>query len=255
MQRYDWWLHKWNVYDARFNSCTTAQLPTSGFSSLYAVTAEDAALLTSTATSGFKGSVWSKTLWLDFDSKEAGLRAWSRVAELGLAAELWDSGNKGYHIGISRPHSPSHLLPAIDKEWVKANFPEADSSIYTHLHLFRLPHSFNEKGGRCKELIEKREGSELLLPDTVEERQFTAASEYPESSIFLNSYIMDLTLPQLEGNRHQALMKLGLMLKRNGEPMEFVCRWLYHANLLSSTPKPQDELERLIDFVASATVG
>lgn len=254
-EKYGYYLHKWDVATFNFRFFTRVQLPPSGFRSLYAVDKETAETLQGTTANQFKGIVWSDKLWLDFDTPESGLEAWRRTAELSLKAELWFTGNRGYHIGIERPHAPSHLLPAIDKEWVTANFPKADKSIYNHMHLWRMEGSRHKKTGDFKKLLETRDGDVLILADKLETPPsvFTR-SPTPFQSVFEDVYIMSLTSPCSDGERHQTLMSLGLALKNRGEPIGFIERWLHHTNLMFPSPKPPEEVDRLVDFVDRAEV-
>lgn len=257
---YAYWLFKFNVYDNSYFFVRSGEFPPSGYCSLYAISAETMASLEDPSTSsysGYKGTVWSPELVLDFDSFSEGEAARRRLIEMGLAFKMYESGGKGYHFYIPRPHAPSHRLPLIDKQWVAKVFPEADLSLYTHLHQLRVPGTIHDKTGKRKQLIESVDGEELLLADVQESLPESVSQKVTtncDKSIFTNFYIQSLTVPVDEGDRHAVLMKLGLALRSLGEPLEFIHRYLYHTNLLFSTPKPADELERLVRFLGEADV-
>lgn len=252
--QYDHVIYKSSVDTGSFFVMLYSELPPIGFSSLYRYTATDAEAISNAGYAGFKGSVWSPTLAVDFDTTEAAEQAEEKLKSLGIAFEVWTTGNRGVHIYINRPHVPSHLLPAIDKEWVTANLPGADLSIYHNVAMFRVPGARHQKTGNKKAILRTYEGQPLLLADTVTTRQLQAniGGPRPKESIFTNNYIMSLSVPCSEGERHASLLHLGLALKRLGEPVDFIARWLSHVNALYQPPKDEGELERLLQFIEDA---
>jgi hypothetical protein len=250
--KYDTVIFKFNVYDPTHLVFPASDVPSAGFSSLYRITAETAEALNASGISGYRGAVWSPGLWIDCDTEEAAMETRARLTQLGLGFEVWSTGNRGMHFYIERPHAPSHLLPQIDKEWVKSSIPGADTSIYSHLHLFRNPGSRHKKTGKPKLCLERISGQPLLLKDEpVEKQQLRTKIEVPEKSIFLDNYVMSLTAPVDEGKRHETLLNCALAMNRLGEPIDFIGRWLYHVNMLYASPKPDGEIERILDFVVT----
>lgn len=245
-------IFKFNVFDSTHLVFPATECPSAGFSSLYRITTETAEALNTSGIAGYKGTVWSPGLWLDCDTEESAMETRARLTQLGLGFEVWSTGNRGMHFYVERPHAPSHLLPQIDREWVKSNFSNIDTSIYSHLHLFRNPGAKHAKTGKPKLCLERISGPPLLLADTVEERQFLSGEVRPTQSIFLDNYIMCMTVPFEEGQRHQALLNIALAMKRVGEPLSFIERWLHHANLLYPERKPDGEIDRIIEFVGSS---
>lgn len=253
-EQYAYSVFKYNVYDSNFLICRTDELPNTGFSSLYSITNETAETLQTAGIAGYKGAVWSPQLALDFDNEEQAMEARRRLSSSGLAYEVWSTGNRGLHFYIDRPHAPAHNLPQIDKVWVKSNFPQADLSIYSNLHMFRVAGARHVKTGRIKTLLERVEGEPLILADQLESQSDTRHLLGPlaSRSIFDDQKVMNWTVPWEDGKRHEALLNLGLYMKRCGESIEFIARWLYHANLLNAVPKSSDELERIVAFVAES---
>lgn len=229
-----------------------ADLPKEGFQSIYAVTAETAAAIKQAGTTkGFKGVVWSERLWIDFDDKDAAGRAETKLKEMNYEYNCYTTGNRGLHFGILRDNSPSHLLPALDKAWVKEHFPEADLSIYTHLHPFRIPGTKHEKTGRPKELLYGRGRGALVLPPLrKEEIQIDTVGQGGGKSVFDCFFVMANTIPVEAGQRHQTMVKLIYALKNDAQaPMEAALWWLLEWNKMLSEPKEHHELEKAIRSV------
>lgn len=250
---YKYGIFKYAVSDDNFFIFDLNECPNIGFSSLYSYTKETAEAFETSGFKTYKGVVWSEALAVDFDDQEAGSAAIARLTTLGLKFEVWSTGNRGVHIYIDRPHAPSHILPKIDKDWVSRNLKGADLSIYHNVAMFRRPGARHDKTGNRKTLIKQYPGTPLLLADTLEEVKPTSIQgARARKSIFVDALIMGYTVPHTEGGRHEALLALGLAMKRQGEPLEFISRWLYHANLLFTEPKSMEELERIIMFVHQA---
>lgn len=227
-----------------------ASPPNGGFQSLYAVTEDTAeALKQAGTTKGFKGVVWSERLWLDFDQQDSARRAERCLREMGYDYLVYDTGNRGLHFGILRNAEPSHLLPLMDKAWVKRHFPDADLSIYTHLHPFRLPGTEHHETGRRKGLVYHSPGSALTLPKFEEEELQLGSignGQYNRSgSIFDNFRIAALTTPLSEGTgRHQTLVRLLYALKNHGVEPQMAYWWTCEWNKLLAEPKSIDEIEK-----------
>lgn len=247
---YDYYLYSNSAnYGSKPTFVPLSDIPKEGFMSLYAVTEETAtAIKQAGTTKGFKGVVWSERLWLDFDDQDAARRAESKLKEMNYDYVCYTTGNRGLHFGILRDHVPSHLLPFFDKTWVKDNFPEADSSIYTHLHPFRIPGTKHEKTGRVKELLHGRRGSTLVLPPfKKEEIQINSSGQGGGKSVFDCFYVMANTVPVNAGQRHQTMIKLIYALKNDADaPMEAALWWLAEWNKMLSEPKEQHELEKAV---------
>lgn len=226
-----------------------------GFTSLYSVTKEDADAITSAGTTaGFKGVVWSERLWLDIDSYEQAEIVENRLKEMGLDYIAFDTGGRGAHFGVARDALPSHLLPAQDRDWAVRHFPECDSSIYTHLHLFRVDGTRHEKGGRNKGLVHRQRGK-VLEHGQWERKEaaygITVNSDYSSSavsSVFKCFLVMSNSIPTKVGNRHPTYVRLVNALKNDaGVPLPVARWWLGEVNKMAEGGGyPEDHLDRLV---------
>lgn len=236
------------------------RLPAWGFSSLYAVTEETArGIKEAGSTARFAGCVWNERLWLDFDSYKHKEAVIATLKDYNFNFVVYDSGNRGIHVGVLRDASPSHLLPYQDKEWAQAVFPEADMSIYSHLHLFRLPGTVHEVGGRPKEQIYKQDGQVLVLPkwerkDAIRSSVVSGDNAANSSgvSVFESNRVMMNTIPTRNGERHPTLLKLMYGHKEAGTPLDMARWWLQETNKLCETPKSEQELEHILLSVYEA---
>lgn len=252
-ETYCWYLWKPRVDGGGVRFLHRSDLPQFGFSSVYAVDRGTAdALSQSQEISGFKGVVWSSKLWLDCDTEEASHLVEQGLRELGLKFEKWTTGNRGAHFGVERIAAPSQLLPAMDKAWVQARFPQTDLKLYTHLHLFRLPGHTHDKTGRKKALVESVEGialaydANLKLP--IPERHTKSARDADFGSVFDDDRIMRWSTPAPSGQRHEVLRKLGLRFAERGELFEFAFRWCQHVNMMFSEPKTDEEIRKVLEW-------
>jgi hypothetical protein len=236
-----------------------SELPGHGFSSLYYVTKSQADLLSVEGTKGFKGCVWSERLWLDFDDQLSGRKALEEIRKCGYDYLCYTSGRRGLHVGLLRNTEPSHTLPWLDKVWKRKHFPDADDSIYAHLHLFRRPGDRHEETGKRKELLSSASTGiaiPSLEPEEIaeSEQRLTAAQDAfmagpnmeNTRSIFDDLYIRQLTTPRSEGDRHPTLVKLAYALHRRGYDAGVASFWLSESNKLYPTPKPQSEIDKIV---------
>lgn len=236
-------------YGPRPSFVDTSKTELLGFASLYQVTKETAEAVEQAGTvKGFKGIVWSKRLWIDFDDEDAARRADSKLKEMGYDYVCYTTGNRGLHYGILRNHAPSHLLPLLDKAWVKEHFPDADTSIYTHLHPFRIPGTLHEKTGRPKTLLFERGGRSLVLPPFKrEEMQIVSFGQKQGKSVFDCFYVMANTVPIDAGQRHSTMIKLINALKNDaGVSMDIAMWWTTEWNKMLSEPKEDHEIEKAV---------
>jgi hypothetical protein len=233
------------------------ELAPSGFISLYSVTRETAEAITAAGTArGFKCIVWSERLWLDVDSYESADRVEERLNELAYEFSSFDTGGRGVHFGIIRTSPPSHLLPLQDRTWVKEHFPEADSSIYTHLHPFRLPGTIHQKTGGQKRLVGEHPGRALELPPyeriqndgSPRDIQLSLHSN-GQKSIFDQFFIQRNSEPAKAGERHPQLVRLIYALRDNGYDVNVARFWVNEVNKRFQPPKGQDEIEKALGSI------
>lgn len=252
MERYKHSLFSSGKYhDSRPNFVVDSELfgKRVGFSSLYQVTQETAEAIIKEGSSRFyKGVVWSERLWIDVDSYEAADSTEKKLREMGYDFIAYDSGGRGGHFGILRNASPGHLLPVKDREWVKKHFKEADTSIYTHLHLFRLEGTVHERTGRRKELVCKHPGSALSLPSFKEEILSAGTpvrKGHQGSSIFDCFRVMANTVPCHNGERHSNMIRLLYALKESTVlSPEQAYFWLEEWNKMCEEPKSEEEIDK-----------
>lgn len=226
-----------------------------GFASLYAVSDETRKAIEQVGTTKeFAGCVWSERLWLDVDSYEAAEKVENRLKEMGYDYIAYDTGGRGAHFGIARDTAPSHVLPAQDKAWVKKHFPEpeVDKSLYTHLHLFRIPGTLHGTTGKPKVLVSRQSGKVLVHEPykPSENRSIATFSNVGApsgtGSIFDNFSIMSQTGPARNGNRHPTLVRLAYALKAGSIPIDKAYWWLSETNKMFEEPKGEQEIEKII---------
>jgi len=228
----------------------------SSFASVYAVRKEDAEAIQETAqtAAGFKGVVWSSRLWVDFDTEEGAIQARSLLTKGGYDYVEYTTGGRGAHFGIARDAKPSHVLPALDKQWVKENLAGADLSLYWHLHLIRLPGTVHERTGRTKALVSRQSGKALVLhniPSFEDEYRPSPMHKGRQSSIFnVWQVASNLTGSGVNGSRHKQLRDLSLALKSEANVTLDEARWIVlEVNRGFNEPKPEEEVEKLIKWV------
>lgn len=230
-----------------------APLP-AGFTSLYAVdAATKEAIEQVSTTQKFAGVVWGPRLWLDLDTREAADVVGNHLTNKGLSFVAYDTGNRGMHFGIARNATPSHLLPAIDKQWASNLAQELgvdiDTSIYTHLHLFRTPGTLHEKTGLPKKLIYEQSGTSIS-PTLIERKNLrhVRLTENIDSrySVFDSLRVMANSVPTNPGERHPTLVRLTYALRDvTRVPPEHALWWINEVNKMSSEPKSFEEIEKL----------
>lgn len=255
MEPYLYHLYSVNAtYGATPNFIVRTALPGSGYTSLYSVTKDTAeAIKQAGTTTSFKGVVWSERLWIDVDSYEEADRVEEGLRELNVDFIAYDSGGRGAHFGILRITEPSHLLPQQDKAWVEKWFPEADRSIYTHLHPFRLPGTIHEKTGRRKAVVCDVRGSAITLPPFKREAvqvSTPSSSEGRRKSIFNYIRVMREMKPSSNGERHYSLVRLVYALRDDVKASRAEATyWCEEWNRLLSDPKSPEELAKVIGSI------
>lgn len=223
------------------------------FGSLYAVTRDDAAAIQEAKTPAhFRGTVWSRRLWLDLDSQEAAGAVRERLLAMKLDYVEYTTGNRGCHLGVLRDSIPSHLLPLQDKAWVKEHAPEADMSIYWALHLFRLPGAIHEKTGKPKRQTAHIPGGALVhapfQPQSAREAG-TIPPIAPKTPIFGLWGVMSRLGPVEGGQRHKRLVELAVTLKNEGKLSPQETLWMLgQVNMGYGEPKSFEELNSIVEW-------
>jgi len=233
-----------------------SRLDNGGFGSLYLVTKEvSKAIIEAGTTAKYQGVVWSQRLWLDIDSLEAAEKVEQKLIDMGLNYVAYFTGNRGAHFGILRLSPPSHLLPLQDREWVRAHFPEADDSIYTHLHLFRLPGTLHSKTGKPKVLVNKAQGKAISyepyrnISSHINSRPSRPFAESQGQSVFETIRIMGNSVPTNNGSRHPTLVKLTYALRDKGVDVNIARWWIGEVNKMCEELKSDNELDHIIKTI------
>lgn len=231
------------------------------YGSVYAITETDARAIQEAGTAaGYKGTVWSQRLWVDFDDEQAATLGRARLKEMGVDHVVYTTGGRGCHIGILRDAAPSHVLPMRDKLWVRDNLPGADLSLYWHLHLIRLPGALHERTGLPKRLLHKETGRVLVLPpynpdETVPTgpRGRAVGINQRTTSLFQDwEVIKKLTEQGSTRSRHDQLLSLALTLKGRGDIGPDEMGWLLaELNRSFADPKGQDEIEGIVRWACN----
>jgi hypothetical protein len=234
-------------------------LPESGFASLYAVTKDTAeAIVQAGSAAGFKGVVWSERLWIDVDSYERADTTESKLKERGYDYVSYDTGGRGAHFGVLRSNGPSHLLPQQDKQWVQEHFPEADVSIYSHLHPFRLPGTPHQRTGNRKTFVSSQGGETITLSKpTLRDRLFKGQGQgksntllsSARTSVFDIHFIQRNSEPAKEGERHAQLVRLAYALRDSGYSIDIARWWCGEVNKRFSPPKTEEEIEKALGSI------
>jgi hypothetical protein len=223
-----------------------------GFASLYAVTLESAEAVRRAGTvAGFAGPVWAERLWLDVDGYDLAEEVELKLNKMELDYVAYDSGSKGAHFGILRDHPPSHLLPKKDRLWAREHFPQTDSSIYTPLHLFRLPGTVHEKTGRTKEIVRVQAGQKLRLPEIATNSPGLGKFQ-PNSmaeSIFKDGRLLHNIKQARVGERHPTLVKIAYALK-DKETDPSIAQWfLNEVNKLFPEAKDVEQVNKIVESI------
>lgn len=247
-------------------------LPKEGFISLYSVDKPTAMAINQAGTcKGYKGIVFSERLWIDVDSYEAADAVEERLREAGYDYVAYDTGGRGAHFGILRLSADSsgilgpglegmfpcsHLLPLQDKQYVQEHFPEADSTIYTHLHPFRLPGTPHHRTGKRKTLVSEGGGRSLALPAFKQESVERPIGEFLSGSKDGKS-ILDITFitrnsePAKAGERHAQLVRLCYALRDNGYGINIARWWVNEVNKRFQPKKTEEEIEKVVQSIFS----
>jgi hypothetical protein len=228
------------------------------FASVYALRKEDAHAVEHTAgtAAGFRGTVWSRRLWIDFDTMEAAVRGEEVIKGMGLDYVVYDTGSgRGLHIGVLRAAAPSHTLPMQDKLWATANMPGCDLGLYWHLHLIRLPGALHERTGLPKRLLRRAEGQELTLPPYVPTEEVHVKEGSPQqtstrqTSVFRIWEVMSLLTGESGTSRHKHLVQLAKALKEDGKVTIEEAMWVvWEVNRGFGDPKPREEVVRIVKW-------
>jgi len=136
-----------------------------GFISLYAFnkTVADEILKANSTRELREAELYSETLYVDFDYQLEAAKDFA--LKMGkYSYSMFDSGNRSYHFHVAIEPMHGISTPVMQRNWIRKNFPEADSSIYITSGIYRLPGTWHEKNqGHRKTLIKTNEGKKLKI--------------------------------------------------------------------------------------------
>jgi hypothetical protein len=223
-----------------------------GFRSVYGYAeglAAHLATLPSHAGVTSEASVYSDTLFVDFDSDDGIDAAVKMLGQLGLAFEVWSTGRRGVHVHIACVPMQGSMVPASQRAWVEQHLEgDWDATIYRPGALIRLPGTWHEKApGKRKELMYRMEGSPLAVP-MLAATVPTAVSGTGEVSAPLpaGEFWAAVMEPKENPGRNARLFHLGALAARGSVPydeaLEAVRDW---AHVMADPPLTNDrEVER-----------
>ena len=136
-----------------------------GFATMYAFDEEAAKAIRAQGSSKGLGRfpVYADKMWWDLDDGDTHLKALTdKLSDMGLGYEVWSSGSKGYHLGLSHTPIFDVNVPYTHRMFAEYVGVPCDPTLYQTARLFRLPGTVHEKTGRPKELVEAVEGDSIL---------------------------------------------------------------------------------------------
>jgi hypothetical protein len=139
-----------------------------GFTSVYAFPSEVAGrALEIGNTRGLAGcAVYSDTLFVDFDdNEEAADRFRDFLVSSNVSFGRYHSGGRSIHFHVEIEPMLGVNVPYSQRSWIEDYAPNADTAIYTHAGMYRLPGTYHAKNpGRKKIQLEQHHGYPLHIP-------------------------------------------------------------------------------------------
>lgn len=247
--KFSLWKPRVDVAEVRF--VESADLPQSGFASVYKFTKVDADAM-GDSYKNFKGTVYHEELKLDADSETASEDCERRLQAQGVAYDKYTTGGRGAHYHIPRIVAPSHTLPAIDKLFVQVNYPLADTSFYHHVGWYRQVGAVHKKTGLKKTLMHRQSGQVLDMRTSQNAPPTVALPNTRKSGIqpvFSDDVLRRLTIPISKGNRHDHYINLGLRLDNLGQPIDWAFAYMANVNLMAEEPLTDSDMHRILNWV------
>ena len=251
------WVFLWkaDVFAKDFTFCEYESLPKTGFQSLYSIPEQAADDLIANGTfAGYKGTVNSTlSLWVDLDGEHEAQVAVEILKDLGLEFKVWTTGNRGLHLEIARAKEiTGETVHLTDRAWVKRTIPGADTSIYAPIHAFRRPGMIHKATGKAKAVLTHYKGRPLDLD--LLERKKDLVTIVSTKSIFEDPYIMALSAPLYDGERHEGFLRLARRLATYGATEDFIFEWIFHVNLLGDQ-WDADKLKKIAKWAVNAQIN
>lgn len=255
---YDWALWKAKVTDDTVRFVNITDLPNSGFASVYLFSEADTRSMEATGTyKAFRGTVFSPILKVDCDDESAADATRKTLLSIGCTFAEYSTGGRGRHYHIPRTANPGHLLPALDKAYVARVFPQADTSFYHHVGMYRQIGARHHKTGLPKTVVDVWAGPVLdMTAEQLPTNSFPKQSLRGEvGSVFADRYLSSLTVPYSNGERHRKYCAIAARLEELHQPLEWAFVYLANVDLLSEEPLGESDLRRILDWAYSRRVA
>jgi hypothetical protein len=231
-----------------------------GFTSVYGFDAKTAGFFKDAGTT--KGAkhfpVYSERLWMDFDNADAECEVVVNTAiERGLRVEVYDTGNRGYHVCLFHQPVFDKRLPYSQKAWIKDQKFNVDFCLYQAGHLLRLNGTRHEKTGRIKSLTFSQPGDIFELPlldEPVRERRISDTNGDFSISDFSNMLVWFTRNPPKNGERNHKCFSLAAGLLAAGVSVGAMTELVTLMNIELPDPIDDEELSRTLSSAVS-TIG
>ena len=235
-----------------------------GFRSVYMFDAEDAEIIRFNGNSkGFKYfNLYSDCLFVDIDvkSEEDNKKAINDIKKLvakGIKFDLYDSGNRSYHLHIPHELKSSRHLPYNHRRVLREIGLHCDETLYRPNSLYRLPGTCHSKSveGKCKELVKSYSGKLLefdIVPEPVNEKPANYSSKIFVDVALYSLWEFSHIQPE---NRYMSTFAMALKLFDSGLSFETVTDLLERANDCWPEPNEDSEVERAIQGAWSKVNG
>ncbi len=249
--KYNWIIWKPTTEGSQAFYIPVEDLPQSGFRSVYQFTEADAKAMERDGYARWKGSVWSPELFIDIDKPEEIDNVCNRLELLGIAFNLYSTGNRGAHLHIPRECEPSHRLPEIDKQFA-SSLGSVDLHIYHSVAMYRCIGAKHKATGERKELLDSRAGNVLDLRESkapIAPKHSPAFFEHNGmQSVFTSPVLQLLAVPWAVGERHAAMVRAACELRRLGQSYEFSFGYLQNVSLMAEEPKSDEEINKILNW-------
>lgn len=199
-----------------------------------------------------KYPVFSDTLFVDFDDGDQSIDSLQTILNTaGIGWKMYFSGSKGYHFHIPTTPMWGKYVPYSHKAYVKSlGITTADTSIYKHTGLFRLPGTYHKKTGNQKELVDQARGKLLSIPYLEPETELEVVTgSTGELLTALNCANTFIVSEPGNGSRHNSLLAVAKhMMAAGAEPETAadICR-LIHNSWESQYDDPEEKIKEVID--------
>lgn len=156
--------------------------------------------------------VYSDTLFVDFDDGDSSIKRFQSILDsAGVGYELYFSGKKGHHFHVQIEPMWGSSVPWSQKMWVASlGIDTADTSIYRHTGLIRLPGTIHQDTGKKKELLLRKDGRRLEIPviDMSEEEVYGASGDQLDLVKGCTSIHRAVVHGVIAGHRHNTLLAI-----------------------------------------------